>query len=348
MVAFRLCLFVAVSAIIGHWPATAGAQFEEPVQRVLLLKNGQTLTGDVVRKGDRFCVSLPHGQIVLEADEVQHVCTSIVEGYLRKRAAIRFGDVEDRLALARWCLSQKLLEEAKTELAEARSLSPNSKAIAAVERQLEIASQPSAKFPASNRERKVAAAPKFDDLVRRMPHGSIEAFTKSIQPLLINGCAASSCHGGKTQNDFRLMRFPRGRAAPRRMTLRNLHAVLGFVDAEHPGSSRILQAACEPHGPKSLIVVDRTSPAFQRLTAWVLQVTNVPKKAVPPQSLPNTQPTLSQAISVKPAASGDRSATDNNPPSPPAFVPKLGNEAFQPRDPFDPREFNRRFHGEGP
>lgn len=348
MKVIRFSNYVLVLALVGPWPTHAHAQFEEAVPRVLLLKNGQVLAGDVEIREDGFHVSLPNGEIVLKEDDVEHVCTSIVEGYLRKRAAIRFGGVKDRLTLARWCIGQKLLDEAKAELAEARALSPNHKSIAAIERQLAIASQAPAEFPKPNRERIEKKSLDLDALVRSMPHGSVESFTKFLQPVFINSCSASSCHGGNAKNDFRLMRFPRGRAAPRRVTLRNLHAVLAFVDSEQPGSSRILQAASEPHGSKEIAAIDRASPAFQRLATWVLQVTNAPQEDPAPKSLPDTQQTLSQAINVQPNATKAAAPLDGNPPAPPSFAPQLGNDSFRPRDPFDPEQFNRQFHGDTP
>ena len=52
----------------------------------------------------------------------------------------------------------------------------------------------------------------LDRLVNGMPPGTVEAFTATIQPLLMNSCATSGCHGPGSKSTYIILRIPSDRS----------------------------------------------------------------------------------------------------------------------------------------
>lgn len=87
----------------------------------------------------------------------------------------------------------------------------------------------------------------------------------------------SGCHGLQAENRLQLMRAPLGQPTNRRVTQRNLHAVLQWVNWENPGESRLLTTARAPHGTvQAAIFTDRQVIQYRRLTDWVYRVAQKP------------------------------------------------------------------------
>ena len=135
----QICLFLTCCL----WPLVL-ARAEDtslkvsPQPGVVLLRNGQVLSGKVTEAGDEYYVTLPSGEIRLQASQVELVCRDLREGYQRKRSRIDPAKVQDHLDLAMWCLWQKLFDEAAGEIAEARKINQRHPRIVLVERQLKL------------------------------------------------------------------------------------------------------------------------------------------------------------------------------------------------------------------
>lgn len=69
------------------------------------------------------------------------------------------------------------------------------------------------------------------------PPAMVAGFTRQVQPLLLNKCAAGACHGRADAPAFQLQRGPSGGSLDRLGTLANLRAFLGLAgpdrDAGH-------------------------------------------------------------------------------------------------------------------
>ena len=127
-------------------------------------------------------------------------------------------------------------------------------------------------------------------MVRGLPHGAVEMFTQSVQPVLMNHCTSSGCHGAQSQTSLRLVRIPTGKAATKRITQRNLASVLQFIDRENPMSSKLLKAASGPHGTlEHAIFNEHQEPQFLRLAAWANQLASRTEQEVPETVLPEEQ-----------------------------------------------------------
>lgn len=362
---FRKVSFLFLAAM----PVYAGSEAfcVEPVSgndEVLLLKNEQLLRGKITQHGDHYQITLSNGEIRVPVADVQFVAGSVQEAYLQRRHAIRFGDAADHLQLARWCLDQKMLDPAAREIEAARALAPTHRQLTSLARQVEIARTPKPRQPlrtavAQNSQ----LATELETLARGMPRGSVQSFTKNIQPLLVNGCAASACHGPSAKNDFRLMRTPRGKLPPRRVTQRNLHAVMQWINYDEPAASRLLLAAIEPHGPQKSAVLRREGIPYRNLAAWLSYVSQAGKQNLPSAVEEEGTQTLSQAISIEPTRA--RAATQpskllrdmmrskrevdsqkqDRPNAEQSTKSARSRSGSLPsRDPFDPDVFNRRFH----
>lgn len=342
---------ILLPTMLGHFPKLLLAMIflgvvpqgraDEPLPQnpsergIVILRNGEILQGQITRSEGFYVVDLPYGQIRLKNADVELVCASLDEGYRRKRAAIQVGDVHNHLELAGWCLRHNLLDQAAKELADAKVADPRNPMIAALKNRLDMAME-----PASPQKSKHAqpAGPSNDDLdrmVRSLPRGAVETFTQSVQPVLMNHCTGSGCHGLQSDTGMKLIRISSGRSPSRRFTQRNLYSVLQYIDQENPSASKLLTTAGGPHGTvQHAIFSQHEASQYKRLVEWVGQVTQhetpaaAPADAAPPPSSPEPAPrTLpSEAKKAHPLPSVKR-----------------GPQAQEPRsaDPFDPEAFNR-------
>lgn len=348
---------------------------------IVVLQNGNLLRGTITQAEDRYHVAVDGGRIHVHAGDVLFTCLTLEEAYGEKRARIQPGVARDHLELAQWCQRHGLLEFAAQELVQAKAVEPRHPLIPLVEQRIKVslcqpedATRPAqpAELPPSPEE--------LDRLVRGMPAGSVETFTQTIQPVLVNNCAAGRCHGPGTESKYRLLRPSWGKPASRRLTQRNLHSTLEWVDRDDPGVSKLLTAPVESHGSADgAIFKDHQADQYQRIVDWVYQMAgkNPPPRSLPEeaeQPIPGRSPAPSSvlpAVHAAPRESGRGGAFQVAPGVVPPNVPlasqrfnpgsiRLGQDAWPipsgtgmaassapqqlaPADPFDPEIFNRRF-----
>jgi len=265
-VAVVLCVFAPALALCSEEPSLV---FSSPAPRILVLRNGQTLEGRIGQIEGYYVVDLPNGQIRVKSADVELVCSSLEDGYRKKRAAIQIGNVHDHLQLAQWCLRHGLLSQAGEELADATAAEPNHRMIGALRHRLEMAQSPLPTAEATHISAPGPSNEELDRMVRSLPRGTVEAFTQSVQPVLMNHCATGGCHGPQSQTALRLFRTGSGKSASQRVTQRNLFAVLPFLDRENPANSKLLIAAQRAHGTVQQAVFTKPQMAqYQRLVDW--------------------------------------------------------------------------------
>lgn len=248
-------------------------QSSSPQIGVLLLSHGQVVTGEITRNGDFYSVLVDHGEIRLPAREVECVCRTLEEVYERKRLRISADSVRDHLDLAQWCQKNCLFAQSLRELGEAAALNPSHPLIPVIERQIRMSAEGLPGDPnmtASDEGADISpTSDELDRLVRGMPDGAVQMFTETIQPLLTNNCTASGCHGPTGDSSFRLLRIPNGRPPSRRLTQRNIHAVIKQIDWENYEKSPLLTAPLRAHGTaRAPVFTDRYSGKYQQLLAW--------------------------------------------------------------------------------
>ena len=369
---YWLAIFLPAVAVCAH---SAGADKAPlaPQRGVLLLTNGELIEGTIMPAGDRYDVHLADGEIRVRRSQVALVARDARECYLHKRSGIEFGRAQDYLDLAEWCLRNNLTDEAAKEIAQAKQVDAAHPKIPLLEARLGLAvEKPAAHEPAKHDEAKPAAR-SLDAVLRNLPAGSVESFTNSVQPLLLNFCARAGCHGPQSTGAMRLERIPPNRFTGRKSTQRNLSSVLAMIDREKPEHSKLLVAPVGPHGGSNLpIFTDRRQSQYRQLVQWVYHVVGDKLPAAPPTLKERTAPLLEQgpqpgdppsdAAPDEPVAA--EGATVVPPSSAPGATAGLSSsvpqselmrrlqsptpsnaDSFVPKDPFDPEIFNRRFFG---
>jgi len=216
---------------------------------------------------------------------------------------------------------------------------------------------------------------KVNDYCKKLPRPVVHAFTKSIQPILLNGCAAAGCHGDQSKNDFRLHGPLRLHGMTQQLTRRNLYSVLQTFDPKEPEKSPLLAAMTQPHGGlKKPIFSAGDDKLADNILLWARQAFAAREPAIP-ESLPRAPAMLSQTAgdshakaaaphSARPFGFGspsgvrpvgwldrgreDRAGRVGGMSAPRAAVDSSQREAaFTGRDPFDPAVFNRRYSKDG-
>lgn len=314
-----------------------------PQEGLLLLRNGRVIQGTISRVGEVYHVTWPHGEIQVKAGRVEFCCRDLDEGYRSKRAIIQQGDVRDHLQLTQWCLRQGLLGYAGRELSDAMAAEPHHPMIGVLERRLRLAARPPRTVEPSKPSPPRQSDEDLNTLVRDMPAGTVETFTRTVQPLLTNYCGTAKCHGPGSQSEFQLLRIPVGKPSSRRVTQRNLRTTLKFVDRETPDASRLLSVPIRPHGTaETAVFTDRQIDQYRRIVNWVHQVAEAPANVTPATVTRPKNASVFASTTGTPAV--NRLAAD--PFGAPEESERRDTPAPKPEppaDPFDPEIFNRRF-----
>jgi hypothetical protein len=366
----RYAIVLAMLALLSAAIAWAEPPlYSTPQQGLLLLRNGEVVEGKITPTGDRFHVQLPSGEVWVRAADVEIHCRSLEEGYWLKRSVKPLGTVHGHLDLAQWCIQQGLFGHAADELREALSIEPQHPRIDLLERRLKLAQQRTPKPKAAETSLPpTPSADELDRLVRGMPPGTVETFTSSIQPLLLNSCTSAGCHGPAAEKDPRWVRVSLGRTTSRRLTQRNLHTTLTLINREKPLESPLLTIPVQPHAlSKTAVFTDAQASGYRQLVAWVQQVSQgaqIVQPAMvshPKPLLQNMPPAGVQRASFEAPLPAGAPLPETTPdeieeptPSqirvgpgaiPPRSTPQRGQTptGFQPKDAFDPAIFNRRF-----
>jgi hypothetical protein len=269
-------LATAACALWAAEPSPGAPMQAKSATSLLVLRNGEVLSGRVSRQGDRYIVVSEGTEIRLAIPEVDFLCQTIDEAYTVQRNRIVAGRIEDHLNLAEWCLRQQLLGDAAREIAAAMQIDAKNPRVALLDSRLQRALHPEPlKATAANNN---ATAPRpvstdeLERLVRSLPSSTVETFTSNIQPMLLNYCATAGCHGPSSSSSYTLSRAPLEKIAARRLTERNLYNTLQWIDRESPLDSKLLTAARQPHGPEHESGDTGVDTAkYQELVNWVLQ-----------------------------------------------------------------------------
>lgn len=88
---------------------------EEP--QVMLLSNGQVVSGKIKKSNGNYVVSKSSGsRIVFAANRVVLVCSDLKEMYWKKCALLRASDVAGHVQLFHWCVKRDLIDAAQNQI----------------------------------------------------------------------------------------------------------------------------------------------------------------------------------------------------------------------------------------
>ncbi|MDZ4818079.1 MAG: hypothetical protein SGJ20_03800 [Planctomycetota bacterium] len=327
--AVRLCAQAPQQEVIQ---ATALTSLPDSAPSILVLKNGEVLTGRVIPAGDRYQVLSEGGELRIRRSDVDLVAQSIDDAYRLKLAAIPPGKINAHLDLAEWCMKQRLYGYVAEQLSIAVSIQPRHDRIAPLEQQLRKALDAETTLATSSRSpkstvvsaakaevsRPVESIAELDRLVRSLPEESIEDFTISIQPLLVSSCATAGCHAPGNKSSFTMLRLPNDRQMNRRLTQRNLSNVIQLVNFKNPAESRLLTVTTEPHGSLATgIFTGRNATRQEQIIRWVSAVT---EKTLEVPSAKDTQPSDAEKFPSDAPASAFNSPAATDAPNRPLSV----------------------------
>lgn len=275
-------------------PAAAGQPQADVLQHVLM-NNGRLLIGIVTpHKDGGWNVRQKLGTIRVETDDVEGIFPGLQAVYEHKRELLPPRDIQERMRLYQWCMTQGLLADAREQLQAILALSPDHDEAKALLGLLETriarnsvrtdnsvmrtsATRPSQGQPQdldpifvsrAMREMVGKSAPVIFDLPEALALKRAQEFNEFIHPTLQRFCA--SCHNERTPNGFGLV-SAQGRAA-RDMTIQraNLDATLKLVDPENLMQSPLLTNSLLPHQPNNQPIFPGPNYPYYRVIAnWV-------------------------------------------------------------------------------
>jgi hypothetical protein len=115
--------FLIVPAIFAGMEIFLHAQDDEKERtrgKVLLLKTGHAMEGDIEKVGTQLCVRRGKSEVWIAEEKAIRLCADWNDAFEFAKSQIKADDANDRVRLARWChmhrLTEKALEQARIAL----------------------------------------------------------------------------------------------------------------------------------------------------------------------------------------------------------------------------------------
>jgi hypothetical protein len=335
-------------------------------QGLLVLVDGKVLNGEFTPRPDGYDVRVAAGRMFIGSERVRFFAADLPDAYQRMRLSQAELTPDVHVALARWCLANKLPEQAHREVLDALHLDPNrtdaKRILAALVGNSGATGRTGSgsgltEYPSIGRS---AGMPIETRSLGGLSSSVAQGFTRRVQPLLMNKCASAGCHGGGTGSSFQLASAHRGSSPI--IAERNLAAVLKQIDLTDPAGSALVVEVEGTHGHLN-------APLFRgRLGAQQLDVLRNWVAAAANDIAPDAQrddAEIARDIQLTSATTVSNSSGAPDPSGGPDSrrdshatphgrqltsadtAPEFLAEAIRANahDEFDPSIFNRRFHG---
>ena len=311
-----------------------------PISQVIVLHNGNAIMGKVEKDATRYIVSKgPWHVMRIPQYDVDFVARDLSEAVHIKRSRLRLHDFHGHVLLAQWCLRHGLDRFAGDLLIHLARLDPYHPAVRSLETQLQrradigVELVPKVQMVSHPKRRSPSPPPNSVNVadLPALPASVMADFTRVIQPLVLNRCGQSRCHGRATTSHFQLRKSGTKRQT---MTWQNLRAVLAQVDAQNLTHSPLLVRATSTHGTATRPSFGpRDERLFQRLTEWVSQIGSN-ETALQLAKLDSTSNVSKNTVTDTGRNTAGKPLAKPAEPNPPADA--------RPRsiDPFDPSVFN--------
>ena len=320
-----VCCLLAVMSFAG-WriraaedalPAVSESTKPASADRVLLLQNGKIVKGAVRQTTAGYVVNVPGGQLVLPFDQVRFNADDLEDAYRLQRSSLPERPVSAHIDLARWCHTNGMPDQACKELREVLRIEPESSLARTMLQRINDQLLATKDLPAvaarNNGQYSMLGDPKLGvpaETLGGLPREAALDFVSKVQPLLVNRCATSGCHGIGSGNLFELQRTKLGKSPPKAHSERNLAAVLEQIDREQPLSSPLLvklRGESKPNGVRQSHG-GLSREQMQTLRNWIEAISEKPEPVAPVKSESDPQDDLTKSESPKPrsdAASND-------------------------------------------
>ncbi len=281
------------SDVRARRPVAAAAA--APSKTVHLLSDGRVLKGILSERDDtHYAIRQKFGGFDFPKSDLVMSFGSLHDLYLYRLNQFPDSDPDEHLKLARWCLKEKLTDEARAELEAVVKYAPKDRIAQAMIAKLDadaerVASNhdadvvrtsldPAAAAPppaldpvaiqAAKRELGVADVPVVFDLPPPLAVKRAQEFSTIIHPILQNKCA--SCHNERFNGEFRLIEIRGGRSIRGDELRVNLDATLRLIDPDRLEKSELLTSLLMPHKSlKRSILGGQNDPYYQIISTWV-------------------------------------------------------------------------------
>ena len=298
-------------------------------------------------------VEKPAGFMFVPSAQVRFEAADLPGAYLKLADSIREQTPQTHLAVATWCVSNKLYKEARAELMSALEMQPNREDCRQMLQRVELLIQK----PRVQTSRSKLVEKKRDDWqppaesLAGLSRQAAQKFTTRIHPILQNKCGTAACHGNHrtnrsmaSQSGFSLSRSTRNH---RTVAERNLAIAMKYIDTAVPTNSLLLKATHAGHGggKRNEFVGRAGNKQLQMLRDWVFNVAaektvlergNRSQKLLAAQFKTNELSKDRQVTPVDGQRFQSRNKRDSNPHL--HEVTPVRKAA----DPFDPAEFNQQ------
>ncbi len=275
-----LCVAACAETIADDF--VAGGQPND--QSCVLLKNDNVLYGTAVQQGEWVIIRRDGGtELKLPGDQIACWANSIHDLY-RYRVDHRSNlGPGSRIADIRWCLNHRLFHCASREIQSARQLlavRPNStlaRQLDSLEKRLISLMTVDTKIrtvshqTTANTDSLDQSGSQPDASRRTVNQGSLRDFTATVQPILLNRCG--SCHEQPNESEFQLSMPIAGVRATRRITQRNIQAVIPMINTANPNKSQLLAKAITPHGGGPAGLGPHDMQAINAIKKWLGETT---------------------------------------------------------------------------
>lgn len=281
----RAAIVVSALLVVLTSPRAEALQTDVPQSRgnatpardaqLLVLVDGKVVRGRLTPRPDGYDVATTAGRMFISSDRVRFTAHDLDEACQLMRETQATQTPEGHMELARWCLANKLPDDARRELLDALRLDPNRgdamRLLATLESRPESAA-PTRSATIMSNGRHSASSPIESRSLAGLSRNLAQDFTRRIQPLMMNKCATSGCHGPSSTSGFQLQSAHHGSSAT--VAERNLAALLRQIDLTNPDQSPLLTMADEQHGQQSAPAFRGRAGALtrQNLRSWVMSV----------------------------------------------------------------------------
>ncbi|WP_417383848.1 hypothetical protein [Gimesia sp.] len=245
---------------------------------LLLMKSGRMVSGEISESAGGYLVKNPTGSMVVPFDSVLFEAKDLHEIYLKQRAAMKYPTANSHLDLARWCITNELYEEAKSELRDAIRLEPKRSEPQLMLRRLmglTTENQPTVqeKIQETLIKKQLESADEATSLTGISREQSA-LFVRKIQPIMLNKCGNANCHGNAAQSEFKLTQVTRRYGNHRFYAEKNLAEVLRWIDLEDPLRSQLLIKSEQQHPQQGIVVYAGYAGRKQQevIQKWVADV----------------------------------------------------------------------------
>lgn len=365
--------FVTLTGLMGSLLRGQNEEYEnsdDTREKIVLLKSGRMLHGRVSVNAGGHLIEQSNGRIQVPDDQVKFVVNDLREAYRKQRDAIVEPTPATHLALANWCISYNLLDEAREELKRCLKTDPsNNEARRLLARLVDTmrAGQPRAPAPLPNRKTVDGFEQRPVESLGRLSPAMAGLFTTRIQRLLVNKCGNASCHGSSSPNEFHVHVSRSGSRFAKSTSERNLAEVMRFIDIDNIGDSPFLRAFNGNHGGGGTVLTGQGSgEQYKMIRAWVKAVAEekqaeaieaneapsiVKKSRGGKKRIVQASAKIEEPRMIEPDSDSEEMTPDDT-ESAQEEIPKVRSAkpdptdaaelASEPIDAFDPDEFNRQ------